>query len=126
MTAAVQTPFPAGPLGQPDIGYAPDHEKYLTRIKKRLQSEKLAKALPAGFPEKLDSELVWDGNSLAETYDWNYQLTEADLAEVEAALRHFKCMYAWPATRQWGRDNVRLTTERQKIFYSFKQTPGLR
>ncbi len=91
MTAAVATRFATGPPGQPDISYLPDHDKYLARIKKRLETEKLDKSLPPGFPQKLESELVWDGNTLAESYDWNYVLTEADIEEIDAALKHFKC-----------------------------------
>ncbi len=91
-TAAVQAPSRAGPPGQPDIGYAPDHDKYLARIKKRRETEQLDKSLPLGFPSKLASELVWDGNTLAENYDWNYVLTAADIEEIERALGLFKCM----------------------------------
>lgn len=88
-TAAVQISVPA-PVGQPDIGYAPDHDKYLARVKRRRENEKLESSLPPGFPQRLDSDLVWDGNTLAETYDWTYRLTEEDIDEIEAALRHFK------------------------------------
>ncbi|KAK3381750.1 hypothetical protein B0H63DRAFT_511500 [Podospora didyma] len=92
-TAAVETPQPRpGPPGQPDIGYAPDHDKYLARVKRRHETETLDKTLPDAFPEKLDSDLVWDGNTLAESYDWNYRLTEGDLEEIEAALKHFKSL----------------------------------
>lgn len=88
--AAVQVPPRAGPEGQPDIDYTPDHIKYLARVTRR-QAEGLDKSLPPGFPQKLHSDLVWDGNNLAEHYNWNYILTEADLDEIEAALEHFKC-----------------------------------
>lgn len=88
-TVAVQIPA-SGPVGQPDIGYTPDHDKYLERVKRRRETEKLEKSLPPGFPQRLDSDLVWDGNTLAETYDWNYRLTEEDINEIESALRHFK------------------------------------
>ncbi|KAK0615557.1 hypothetical protein B0T17DRAFT_538472 [Bombardia bombarda] len=91
-TAAVQRPFASGPPGQPDIGYAPDHDNYLARIRRRQETEKLDKSLPPGFPQKLESELVWDGNNLEETYDWNYKLTEEDLEEVESALAHFQSL----------------------------------
>jgi hypothetical protein len=83
--AAVQAPR------QPDISYAPNYENYLNRIKRRQETEKLNKSLPDGFPAKLESDLVWDGRNLADTYDWNYVLTESDIAEVDQALRHFKC-----------------------------------
>ncbi|CCC09604.1 hypothetical protein SMACR_03635 [Sordaria macrospora] len=90
-TVAVQIPA-SGPVGQPDIGYTPDHDKYLERVKRRRETEKLEKSLPPGFPQRLDSDLVWDGNTLAETYDWNYRLTEEDINEIESALRHFKSL----------------------------------
>lgn len=81
----------AGPVGQPDIAYTPRYENYKARTTHRIQTEKLVQSLPEGFPAKLDSDLVWDGNNLAESYDWNYHLTPADLAEIDEALKHFKC-----------------------------------
>ncbi|KAL0938052.1 taurine catabolism dioxygenase family protein [Colletotrichum truncatum] len=90
--AAVQTPFRPGPPGQPDIGYTPNLDNYLARTKRRQEQEKLDNKLPEGFPQKLESELVWDGNTLAETYDWNYVLTDADKKEVDEALQHFKSL----------------------------------
>ena len=80
----------SGPPGQPDIGYTPDHDKYLDRARRRQETERLTKTLPPGFPSDVRSKLVWDGNDLAETYDWNYHLTEQDLEEIESALRHFQ------------------------------------
>ncbi|KAL3493899.1 hypothetical protein BJX62DRAFT_248704 [Aspergillus germanicus] len=88
--AAITPPIPIGPIGQPDIQYLPDPIKYAARTKRRLATEDLPKSLPEGFPTKLDSDLVWDGNNLAESYDWNYHLSDKDLEEVEAALVHFK------------------------------------
>ena len=81
---------PSGPPGQPDIEYTPNHDKYLERAKRRRETEHLAKSLPTGFPQELQSKLVWDGNNLVEAYDWNYDLTVEDLNEIESALRHFK------------------------------------
>lgn len=93
-TAAVQSvqdlPSHSGPPGQPDITYQPNLDNYLARIKRRTETEDLPNTLPPGFPKQLNSKLVWDGRALAETWDWNYQLTEQDLAEIEAALQHFK------------------------------------
>jgi hypothetical protein len=80
----------SGPPGQPDIWYAPDHDKYLERSRRRQETERLAKTLPPGFPHELRSKLVWDGNDLADSYDWNYHLTREDLDEIDTALRHFK------------------------------------
>ncbi|KAM7191607.1 hypothetical protein V8F20_009214 [Naviculisporaceae sp. PSN 640] len=90
MAASVQSLPRTGPIGQPDIGYTPNHEKYLARAKFRRESEHLATSLPPGFPSRLDSKLVWDGNTLAEEYDWNYHLSPGDLQEIDSALQHFK------------------------------------
>lgn len=90
-TAAVQAPSRPGPPGQPDIDYTPNLDNYLARIKRRQEQEKLEKTLPQGFPLKLESKLVWDGNTLGESYDWNYILTDADKKEIDEALQHFKC-----------------------------------
>ncbi|KAK1672743.1 TfdA family taurine catabolism dioxygenase TauD [Colletotrichum godetiae] len=87
--AAVQAPFHAGPPGQPDIGYAPNHDSFAARTKRRQELETLEKSLPVGFPQKLESKLVWDGNTLAEHYDWNYVLTDADKKEIDDALGYF-------------------------------------
>ncbi|KAL3462243.1 hypothetical protein BJX64DRAFT_277316 [Aspergillus heterothallicus] len=88
--AAVIPPIPVGPVGQPDIRYLPDPIKYAARTKRRLQTGDLPKTLPEGFPEKLESDLVWNGKSVGEVYDWNYHLTEEDVQEIKAALQHFK------------------------------------
>ncbi|CAK7237948.1 hypothetical protein SBRCBS47491_010217 [Sporothrix bragantina] len=82
-----------GPPGQPDIGYSPDWDKYTARTQHRVASEKLSQELPAGFPKKLDLELVWNPKSLETSgYNWNYVLTDDDIAELEAALAHFKSL----------------------------------
>lgn len=95
MTAAVAAPVAAGPPGQPDIGYTPDFAKYTARSKRRAETEQLSHELPAGFPQQLESELVWDPESLEKTkYDWNYVLTEEDIAELRTALAHFKCEFS--------------------------------
>ncbi|GKT95330.1 tfdA family taurine catabolism dioxygenase [Colletotrichum tofieldiae] len=90
--AAVQAPSLPGPPGQPDIAYTPNHESYLARTTRRQEQERLEKTLPEGFPQKLESKLVWDGNTLAEHYDWNYVLTEADKKEIDEALNYFKSL----------------------------------
>ncbi|KAF4336467.1 family Taurine catabolism dioxygenase [Fusarium beomiforme] len=96
MTAAVQPPITTGPVGQPDIAYGPDLDKYLARVKRRQETETLATTLPDGFPQELHSELVWDGKDLAGTYDWNYHLTVDDLNEIEEALRYFTSLNLLP------------------------------
>lgn len=47
-------------------------------------------ALPAGFPDKLVSELAWIGSDFVNESDYVFLLSDADLAEIKAALAHFK------------------------------------
>lgn len=86
--AAVQV---QGPPGQPDIGYTPDLDKYLARVKRRTATEDLSKSLPPGFPTRLESELVWDGQQIEKSYSWIYEVNAAELDDIENALKHFKC-----------------------------------
>ena len=90
MAPAADSPTSRGPVGQPDIDYKPNHATYLARIKRRQKSENLTKALPAGFPSKLTSDLVWDGKTVVESYDGVYKLNDAELKELDSALRHFQ------------------------------------
>lgn len=88
-TAAVLRP---GPPGQPDIDYTPNLDKYHARAKRRQETERLEASLPDGFPQKLESNLVWDGTDIETRYNWTYELNEAEIKEIEDALTHFKCM----------------------------------
>ncbi|RSL64755.1 hypothetical protein CEP54_004520 [Fusarium duplospermum] len=92
MAAAVQAPLTTGPPGQPDIGYTPNLDKYLARVKRRQETEKFETSLPEGFPKELVSDLVWDGKDLAAKYDWNYHLTEADIEEIDEAVKNFRSL----------------------------------
>jgi len=74
----------------PFLQYMPDHEDYTARAKRRLESEQLDKSLPEGFPTKLAGGLVWDAESVAREFDFNYHLTAHDLEEIHNALHHFK------------------------------------
>jgi len=89
----------AGPPGQPDIGYTPDLDKYLARVKRRKEYEKLDTSLPPGFPASLDSDLVWDGAEIQEKYNWTYELDAEELEDIENALRHFKCECSFRQSR---------------------------
>lgn len=91
VASAFSTPKAVAPPGQPDISYAPDYGKYQARAARRVQSGNLPTSLPEGFPEQLKGDLVWEGNSLAATYDWTYVLNENQLAEIDQAVKHFKC-----------------------------------
>lgn len=78
---------------QPDIGYAPDLDKYLARVKRRLETERpqLDKSLPDGFPKQLVSDLVWEGDEIGAQYQWIYELNAEEISEIEEALQHFQC-----------------------------------
>ena len=77
---------------QPDISYTPNYETYQARAKRRFQTEALAaKKLPAGFPQQLKSDLVWEGAFVGNQYDWNFVLSPEHIEELEQALAHFKC-----------------------------------
>ncbi|KAI8954647.1 TfdA family taurine catabolism dioxygenase TauD [Xylaria longipes] len=78
------------PPGQPDISYHPDFEKWQARVARRLQGGKLPTSLPEGFPEKLTGDLVWEGQTVADTYNWTYVLSSEHLAEIDRAVAHFK------------------------------------
>lgn len=80
----------SAPVGPPDIGYEPNLDKYLARVQRRLQTEQLARELPAGFPSRLESDLVWD-NTIGNKYNWTYELNETELQEIEDALKFFQC-----------------------------------
>lgn len=102
VTSAFSTPKAVAPPGQPDISYAPDYDKYQARAARRLQSGNLPTTLPEGFPEQLNGDLVWEGNTLAETYDWTYVLSKDQLAEIDRAVGHFKCQFEFLGSFRCG------------------------
>lgn len=85
------TPRSAAPPGQPDIDYAPDYDKWQARAAKRVAAGDLDSKVPDGFPEQLTGDLVWDGKTLSQAYDWTFVLNTEQLAEIDRALAHFKC-----------------------------------
>jgi hypothetical protein len=76
---------------QPDISYAPDRERWTTRTTQRLAEDPtlLSIPLPEGFPRKLDSPLVWEGKDWKDESQWVYNLSPAELKEIDEAVRHF-------------------------------------
>lgn len=75
---------------QPDIQYHPDFVKYQDRTRHRKETESLQTTLPAGFPAQLISPLVWEGKEVENRSDWIYMLNDAQLDEIDAALKSFK------------------------------------
>lgn len=84
---------------QPDIQYAPNRQKWQSRVARRSQEPDLPKTLPEGLPAQFNSDLVWEGETLASQYDWTYVLTPEQLDELDEGLTHFKCKIREP-TRQ--------------------------
>ncbi|KND86428.1 hypothetical protein TOPH_08915 [Tolypocladium ophioglossoides CBS 100239] len=90
--AVTETKAATGPPGQPDIAYTPNWETYQARVKQRHETESLPQTLPDGFPQKLDSDLAWDGATVSEDYEWSYELGQSELTEIQHALEHFKAL----------------------------------
>ncbi|KZP29806.1 Clavaminate synthase-like protein [Athelia psychrophila] len=59
------------------VKYQPDRAKWEARTARRLAADPslLSTPLPAGFPKKLESPLVWDGSDWKDEKDWVYALT---------------------------------------------------
>ncbi|KAI0115864.1 TfdA family taurine catabolism dioxygenase TauD [Nemania sp. FL0031] len=89
-TITSTVPIALAPPGQPDISYHPSYEKWQARIARRLKEGSLPKVVPEGFPEKLTGDLVWEGQTVANTYNWTYVLSPEHLAEIDQAVAHFK------------------------------------
>ncbi|KAJ5166932.1 uncharacterized protein N7482_005713 [Penicillium canariense] len=77
---------------QPDIQYHPDYVKYQERTHRRRETESLQPSVPAGFPQKLTSPLVWEGKDIEKRTDWIYQLSDSQLDEIDGALQGFKAL----------------------------------
>ncbi|KAK6497244.1 hypothetical protein TWF506_004718 [Arthrobotrys conoides] len=82
----------AGPGEQPDIEYHPDPAKYHARTELRLKNDpELPKTpLPAGFPDKVEGPIVWEGKDWTDERQWVYQLNEAELEEIDDAIKYFQ------------------------------------
>ncbi|KAF1913066.1 hypothetical protein BDU57DRAFT_581538 [Ampelomyces quisqualis] len=86
------TPAAQPPPGQPDISYHPKWSKDQARVARRTQTENLPELLPNMYPKELKGDLVWEGESLTQKYDWTFILAD-HIAEMENALTHFKCEF---------------------------------
>ncbi|KAJ5126733.1 hypothetical protein N7448_007512 [Penicillium atrosanguineum] len=75
---------------QPDIQYHPEFERYKERTRRRKETETLQDTVPVGFPQKLTSPLVWEGKEIEKRDDWVYQLSDAQLDEIDKGLQIFK------------------------------------
>lgn len=77
---------------QPDISYHPDEAKYLARTARRLAEDPSLPdvPLPDGFSPGVEGPIVWDGGDWTSEDQWVYQLSGAELKEIDAALEYFK------------------------------------
>lgn len=79
------------------LSYYPNREESAARTSYRLQNEELPKTLPDRFPAQLNSKMVWDRESLSidehesnDGTDCVLALDEEQLAEIDAAVKHFE------------------------------------
>lgn len=75
---------------EPPLQYRPDRAQYEERGRLRKETEDLPSTLPPTFPAKLESPLVWGGKEMQKRTDWIYELNDAQLSEIESALKSFK------------------------------------
>jgi hypothetical protein len=51
--------------------------------------------LPTGFSPRLDQPLAWTGAQFKDETEYVYQLTQAELAEINSGLQAFKGGFTW-------------------------------
>ncbi|OJJ84992.1 TauD/TfdA family dioxygenase [Aspergillus glaucus CBS 516.65] len=86
------------------LSYYPNSEESAARTSYRLQNEELPKTLPDRFPAQLNSKMVWDRESLSidehesnDGTDCVLALDEEQLAEIDAAVKHFEALHLPPS-----------------------------
>ncbi|TFK22444.1 Clavaminate synthase-like protein [Coprinopsis marcescibilis] len=92
MATQVEAPPKYGP--QADIDYHPNEEKWRARTARRLAEDPSLpkRPLPKGFPKSFESSLVWGAKDWTDESQWVYKLTEAELKEIDDALKHFNSL----------------------------------
>jgi hypothetical protein len=76
------------------LPYYPNYDRWAAKLSSK---GSIDEALPHGFPCQLNSTLVWDGQNLplgehtsSDGTECVLQLTNSQLEEIDAALRHFQ------------------------------------
>ncbi|KAJ7677266.1 hypothetical protein B0H17DRAFT_1161472 [Mycena rosella] len=89
---ATETITEAAPATQPDIAYHPDEAKWRARTARRLAEDPSlpSRPLPEGFPPRFDGPGVWEGKDWTDEAQWVYELSAAQLEEIDRALAHFE------------------------------------
>lgn len=89
------TPAPApGDIPRPDISWFPDRKVFLNRVEAlKLLYPDRPTTVPAGWPTQLNMARAWSGSDFSDDgKEYIVQFDQADLAEIDEALVHFKCM----------------------------------
>lgn len=73
----------------PPIDWIPRYSSYINRSQRRLRQGGLTKALPAGFPARVESPLAWTASELKKE-EYTVVLSEEEILEIERGLRDFK------------------------------------
>lgn len=84
------------------IGYEFDEIAYRKRVQASLAAGNLPTQVPAGWPTKLSSPLVWDKGDFPDETEYVYYLTDEDKIEISNALETFKG--SCPISREWQRE----------------------
>ncbi|KAJ5637417.1 hypothetical protein N7490_007296 [Penicillium lividum] len=78
------------------VPYFPDRSEYESRIFSRSQEERTKNVLPHGFPQRLIADMAWEGKDISMSHlqsdetPYLLVLQDQQLAEIDAALRHFQ------------------------------------
>lgn len=73
----------------PNIDWVPSFQTYLERTQRRQREERLQTNLPQGFPQQVQSRMVWAPTDIT-TEEIVQTLAPADIEEIEEALVCFK------------------------------------
>lgn len=75
-----------------DLDYQADETKWKARTARRLAEDPSLPntPLPEGFPRVLTSPLVWEGKDWTDESQWVYNLSLAQLGEIDNALKHIR------------------------------------
>lgn len=74
----------------PNIDWVPSFENYMARVDRLSKSNARTTTLPPGFPERIEAPRTWAGHEFSEEKSYIYELSEAEVNEIEEALGYFK------------------------------------
>lgn len=93
-TVVLRNSDPSSAAQQPDIDWIPNYQKYRARCLQRLKRGGLEPELPIGYPQKVDSRLVWSGQELRhKENEYIIKLSMEEIDEIEEAVSCFSCKF---------------------------------